>query len=546
MALGGGCMRNAFTRARVLRSLPLAGAVAVTLLVLLPLGGLIAGALHPPPTPFHTGPATFAALIQRSGVWRLFASTLGLGAVVSLAALPSGTWLAWVEQRARYPGVRALGILTLLPLALPSYLVASTIRDTVGPGGLVGRSLGLGVFRGFWPAALVLTVITIPYVQLLVSAALARMSAAEEEAARSLGASGWRTFRTVVLPRLRPTLAFSLLLTALYVISDFGAVAVLDCQVLTWRLYQAADHQQLGQAVVLGFAVLGATVPLLVGARLIHGVLPGASTVSNPRPPARRTLTPAALALAYLMQAAVIGLGVALPILTLLVWVRDGIRYDETFASLWVPLRDTAAAAGVGALFTVALALLPAWIGARRGPRLSWAIEQGTYLTSALPGVLLAFGLMLAALFVSRGLGRGSGVYQTLTGSGVLLLLGYAMRFLAEAYASLKTAVLHLDPRQEASARTLGVSRGKWLRRIALPAVAPGTAAAFVLVLLALIKELPVTLLLGGAMGLRTLSFRVYDRYQEAFLHDAGLAGLLMVAVACSVVAISLRWRQYV
>lgn len=538
-------LQRAAPRARWGRSVGVAFAVGVTCLTLVPLAGLLLGALHPPPSPFASGPTSLRALFARSDAVRLFASTLALAAVVSLAALPMGAWLAWVEQRAQYLGGRALGVLSLLPLAMPSYLVASTIRESAGPGGVIGRHLGLGAFRGFWPAALVLTVITVPYVQLLVSAALARLSAAEEEAARTLGASGWRTFYTVVLPRLRPTLAFSLLLTQLYVISDFGAVAVLDCHVLTWRLYQAVDHQQLGHAVVLGVAVLSATVPLLVAARVLHGVLPATASVSNPRAPARSPLSPTGLVLAYGAHALVVGVGVLLPVCTLLGWVWDGVRYEQPFASLVIPLRDTAVVAGAGAVLTVFLAWFPAWVAARSGRRLSWALEQGTYLTSALPGVLLAFGLMLFALFLSRGLGRGSGVYRALTDSGLLLMLGYAMRFLAQAYASLKTAVLHLDPRQEASARTLGVRPRRWFGRVALPAVAPGAAAAFVLVLLAVIKELPVTLLLGGAMGLRTLSFRVYDRYQEAFLHDAGLAGLLMVAVAVGIVAVSLRWRQH-
>ena len=71
-------------------------------------------------------------------------------------------------------------------------------------------------------------------------------------------------------------------------------------------------------------------------------------------------------------------------------------------------------------------------------------------------------------------------------------------------------------------------------------------AAAFVLALLAVLKELPVTLLLGGAMGVQTLAFRVWDRYREALFHDAGLAGLLLVGLALVALMGTLRWRRHV
>ena len=162
--------------------------------------------------------------------------------------------------------------------------------------------------------------------------------------------------------------------------------------------------------------------------------------------------------------------------------------------------------------------------------------------------MLLAFGLLLFALTSARTgyFGESRAVYGWLSGSGILLLCGYATRFLAEAFSGVKTAILQLDPRQVETARTLGAGRLRCAWDIVLPQVAPGTCVAAVLVVLAIMKELPVTLLLGGGMGLRTLSFRMYDRYQDAFYADAGLAGLLLVGLAGAALAISLRWRRHV
>ena len=336
-------------------------------LPVLPLLGLLWGALEPPPTLFPgQGASSWSSLVIRQGpsggLGPLPQSAL-LALAVAALALPSGAALAWLERRADYPGARVLGALTLVPLVIPSYILAGTLRQALGPGGLVGGGLGLPSFTGFWPAVLVLTLATAPYAQLLIAAGLARCPASEEEAARTLGATPWRAFRAAVLPRLRPALAASFLLVQLYVISDFGAVAVLDCQVLTWRLYQTVQTARFDQAVALGAAVLLLSAPLLAGARWIQGSAGGPGDRAGPgsqRSAPRVRLRGALLVGGLALQLLVVGLGAAVPLLTLVAWVADGVRRGLPFADVSTPLLHTAWAAGLGALFTVGLALAPA------------------------------------------------------------------------------------------------------------------------------------------------------------------------------------------
>ena len=511
------------------------------LLAVLPLAGLLLAAIDPPVDPLSGTTPDLITLLQRSHAVELLARSLALGLLVSVGALGVGTGLAWAEQRLEYPGRRVLGVLSLLPLAVPSYILASTVASTLGPTGWIGAHLGLDRPRGLPAAVLVLVLVTAPYVHLVVGAALARSSAAEEEAARVLGAPPGRIFRHVVLPRLRPALAYAALISLLYAISDFGAVAVLDTPVLTWRLYEAVQHQSLARAAVLGGALLLTTLPLFGLARWIRGAAPE-RTVANPRPPARRRPGPLALAVTYGTHGVVIGLGVAIPIATMLGWVTEGIRRDLLFASPWQSLVETLVLAFAGALLTLTLAIAPAAL--TRSGRSGAVAEQGVYLTSALPGVLVAFGLMLVALTMSRAVG-GGGLYATLLSSGSLLLLGYALRFVAEVFGPLRSAFLGLDPRQREGARVLGAGWGRWASRIALPAIAPGLAAATVVGFVAVLKELPVTLLLGGATGMTPLAFRVWDRYSEALHHDAGLAGLLLIGLTLAGVGLTLRWRRH-
>jgi iron(III) transport system permease protein len=234
-----------------------------------------------------------------------------------------------------------------------------------------------------------------------------------------------------------------------------------------------------------------------------------------------------------------VGAGLVLPVTVMAGWVAKGIATHQQFADPLGPLVDTLVLALGGAILTLALAWLPAWASGRGR---AW-MEPLVLFTSALPGVLLALGLVLASLALSRALGGGE-VYRFLLSSGVLLFLGYATRFVAEVFAPLRASVLALDNRQIESAQVLGASATTRLRRVIAPALAPGVAVAFLLGFVAILKELPVTLLLGGATGRKTLAFRTWDRYNEALWHDAGVAGLLLVACALLVAAGTLRWRH--
>ena len=517
-------------------------------LTLLPLFGLIAGALEVDQDPFGVTTGWVEAIAQTS-VPQLFGRTMALALVVSTGSILIGGWLAWVEQRGRLTGARWFGTLSLLPLALPSYLLAATLQTTLGPAGWIGRSIGVQQpFDGFWAAAAVLILVTSPYVHLLTGASLARAPAEEEDAARILGASGFRVFRRVTLPRLRPALAFSGLLTALYVISDFGAVATLRCPVLTWRLYQAVDLKRFGDAIALGLPLLAATVPLLLATRAIHGrARPGRIGVANPRPPALRPISTTSKVATFTIYFVVIGLGVVAPVVSLVGWIIGGVGGAASFVDTLLPIWDTLRLAFLGGTVTLILAGAPAWVAARGGTKRAFWVEQAVYATSAFPGILLAFGLLLLALAGARIFATENAreIYGMLTASGILLMAGYATRFLAEAFASLKTAFLQLDTGQSDSARVLGASLWKRVRYVEFPAVRPGVAAAFVICALAITKELPATLLLSGPMGLRPLSVRIFDRYEDAFLADAGLSGALLTVLALTIVLLTLKWRRF-
>lgn len=330
------------------------------------------------------------------------------------------------------------------------------------------------------------------------------------------------------------------MIVAFYVISDFGAVAVLDCKVLTWALYQSRHAP--ADAMRIGFGLVACTLPMLVFIRWLHGQQNVEKAINEARHLQRMPLPKALLIPTYLTHAFIIGLGLLLPLWTITHWIFSGLKYREQFAALGPTLQNTLVYTILGALLTLVAAMLPAYTIGRRKHRYNDAAEHGVYITSAVPGILIATGLFFLILSLKNydTTTRVAGLLET---SGLFLIFAYVMRFLSEGYAALKPAILNLDLRHEESAQSLGATPWRIFQKITLPAIKPGMKAAYLLLFIAIAKELPITLMLTP-LGKQTLAYRIFDAQQEGVLPDAGLAALILLIMALCVQLVLLRWNK--
>jgi iron(III) transport system permease protein len=221
----------------------LTAAVLAVLVALLPLGYLL----------IRTGEAggtQVAAELFTVRAAVLAARTVGLAAVVTSACMVLGVGTAFLVTRTDVPAARLFSVLAALPLAVPTYIAAFTWMSTVDG------------FAGFWASALVLTLCCYPYMFLPVAAALHRADPAQEDVARSLGHDPWRIVRSVTLPQLRPAVAGGALLVTLYVLSDFGAVALLRTDTFTRAIFTSFDlgFDRTGALMLSSVLVLLTTV----------------------------------------------------------------------------------------------------------------------------------------------------------------------------------------------------------------------------------------------------------------------------------------------
>ncbi|UYN90465.1 MAG: iron ABC transporter permease [Anaerolineales bacterium] len=454
-------------------------------------------------------------------VWR----TAALGASVTLVCLLLAVPIAWLTVRTDLPLRRLWAVLTPLPLVIPSYVGAFLYASALGPRGLLQGWLEepFGITRlpdiyGFPGALLVLSLLNYPYVLLVVRAALQRMDPAQEEAARSLGHGPWSTFWRVTFAQLRPAMASGSLLVVLYVLRDFGAVAVMRYTTFTRAIYiQYQTALDRSAAAVLALMLILFSLAVLVLESKARGRSNQLNSAANPRKAERIKLGawrwPAAA-----FCAAVVALALLLPAGVLLYWLVRGWLAGEALDNSARLIWNSVSASGLGALAVTLVALPVAYLLARRPSRSSSLIGSIINLAFALPGIVIALAL------VFFGANYALPLYQTMP----MLVFAYLILFLPQAVAAVRASFQRVPAQLEEAARSLGSGPLGVVRRVTLPLLRPGVSAAVALVFLTAMKELPTTLLLAP-IGFKTLATSVWSFVSEAFFARAAAPALLLI-----------------
>jgi iron(III) transport system permease protein len=467
------------------------------------------------------GFGTVADVLLRERTARLVVRSLVLAGSVTVCSVVVGVSLAVLVTRSRLAGRRVWAVLVALPLAVPSY-VAAFAWLSLFPG-----------FGGYLGSTLVLTLCCYPYVYLPVAAALERIDPAIEEVSRSLGVGAARTFVSVTLRQLRPAAAAGGLLVALYVLSDFGAVALLRYDVFTRVIYTSYRSSfDPTPAAILGCLLVAVTLVIVWAEHRTRGRASYARLGAG----AARHREPEGLGwwqlpiLGWCTFVVVLSLGV--PFLALGYWSVAGRSSALDVAELGAAAVSTLGVSALGALVTTALAVPVGVIAARHRSRLVRGLEQASYAGHALPGIVVALSLVFLAVRYATP------IYQTTS----LLVLAYAVLFLPAAVGAVRASVAQAPPVLEEVARSLGRTPAAVLRTVTLPLAAPGVAAGAALVFLTCMKELPATILLAPT-GMETLATELWSQTEvNAYAAAAPYAAALVLLAALPTFV--LGWRS--
>lgn len=475
-------------------------------------------------------------------------NTLGLVVGVVLLSLLFGVPTAWLVAMCQVPGRRALQWALMLPMAMPSYIVAYVYTDLLDYSGPLQAGLralfGWNSPADYWfpairslgGAAWVLALVLFPYVYLLTRASFLEQSVSLIHSSRLLGCTPWQSFRRLSLPLARPAIMVAVSLVAMETLADFATVHFFAINTLTTAVYDTwLGYGSLATAAKLSCLMLLAVVLLIALERRSRSRLQVFQKSMGHEQPLRYPLKGIGRWLACLWCWGLVLAGFGLPFVILLDY---GVRYFELS---WTPefvrfAGNSLAISALTALLAMGIALLLGFFRRLDGGIKSLLPLRIAAMGYAMPGTVLAIGVLvpLTALDfaindLTEWLGR-QGPGLLLTGTITAIVFGYLVRFVAIAIGSVESSMGKISPSLDMAARSLGQGDGGMLRRVHLPLVRRGLFAGAMLVFIESMKELPAALLLRP-FNFDTLATHVYQFVSDEMLERGALGAIVIVLV---------------
>ncbi|MFT5066861.1 MAG: iron(III) transport system permease protein [Yoonia sp.] len=522
------------------------GALAIAIMVLLPILAVFWFALHPTD---NIWPHLIATTLPR-----YVANTAVLMVCVGLVAAVVGTGAAWFVVMYKFPGRQWLQWALLMPLAVPAYVGAYALVDFFEYAGPIQTALratfGWTNSQDYWfpairtrgAAVVVLSAALYPYVYILARAAFREQSGAGYEVARALGAGPFARFWRVGFPLARPAIAAGVAVVMMETVNDFGTVDYFAVQTLTTGIFSVwLQGGNLGGAAQLATCVLTIVIILVTLEKLSRRKSRFFASARNSRPVVPVALSGARGLMASVLCMIPILVGFVLPVAVLATHAVDANEWAA--ADLHKAITRTVVVAGLAAILTVLGGVFMVYGVRLSGKRLPALLMPVTAIGYAAPGAVLALGILvpLAAFdnWFADGVLAVTGYDPglLLTGTAAALVLAYVVRFFAIAQGTADAALGRVSPSLPMAARSLGRSAGGTLRAVHLPLVRASIGSALLLVFVDAVKELPATLLLRP-FNFDTLATRVHAKASLENIAEAAPAALMITLIGLAAVAL--------
>ena len=470
---------------------------------------------------------------------RYFLTTLQLMVGVGVVAILFGVSTAWIVSRYQFIGRGILEWMLVLPAAVPAYIIAYTYTDFLEYAGpvqtLIRDIFGFTSSRDYWfpeirsmgGAMLVMGAVLYPYVYITTRTAFRLTSTRLFEAARLVGGN---MFFGIALPLARPAIVAGLALAMMEVVSDFGTVEYFALDTLTLGIFN----------VWLGMGNIAAAARIALMAFVIVVILlgierwgrSGRKFENQSRGPSgvlTRVITGWRSALAITICLVPIILGFVIPVGVLLNFIFSGYASglpDATASAI----QNTLLVASIGAMIIMLMALFVGIIARYQSGRMGSAIAALSSSGYAVPGTILAIGV-LGVVFGIEQLWRfinDDATARLLSGTLMVLLFAYIVRFQAVGYGAVNAGLKRLPPNLMPASQVLGHPFSSSVLRITVPLLHPSILAGLLLAFVDIMKELPMTLLLSP-FNFETLATLTYQFAKDELLEDAAVPALLIV-----------------
>ena len=468
---------------------------------------------------------------------------LGVGLLSCVIALP----LAWLTAYCDFPGRKQFEWALMLPLAMPTYLIAYVYTDLLDYAGPVQIALrewfGWQSPDDYWffdirtltGAIVMIALVLYPYLFLIFKTALREQSFKLVQASQLMGLSPTQSFLRVSLPLGRGAIVAGITLISMEAMADFATVNYFAVSTLTTAVYDTwlGYYSLTAAAKISGIMLLILFLTIMVErfSRRNQAVYERQSSVNSAT---LYRLKGGAAWAASLACTVVLVLAFILPVGVL---VKYAVVYaDEAwngafFSYAWQSFK----VAIVVSLVTILLSLLVLFY--QRIAKHAYPLIPGRLASTgyALPGTVLAIAVLLPLTQLDDALNNwlepfGLSPGLLLSGTLFAMIFAYVVRFYAIAHGALESSFLRISPSLDMASQSMGKGPLQTLRKVHLPLLKRGILTAGLLVFIECMKELPAALLLRP-FNFETLATHVFQYVSDEQLELASISALLIVLV---------------
>lgn len=479
-------------------------------------------------------------------------NTVVLVLLVGLLSLLFGLPTAWLIAMCQFPARRYLQWAMMLPLAMPSYLIAYVYTDLFDYAGPIQSQLRdwfgwnspadyyFFDIRSIGGAATMLAMVLFPYMYLIVRTSLKEQSYQLIHASRMMGCKPWQSFWAVSVPMSRGAIVIALALIAMETLADFATVHYFAVNTLTTAVYDTW----------LGYNSLTAAAKISVMMLLLVFALIGLERYSRKQQAVHERQSRQDADFLYQLSGIKAWLALAwcglllffaflLPLAILIDYAIDyfDVAWNEDFVR-YAGVSFTVAA--IVAVVTVLLSVMILSFQRHANMLQTKTINRVPAVMAstgyALPGTVLAIGVLIPLTqfdFAFNEFSEKLWQWQPgliLSGTAFAIIFAYVVRFNAVAIGAIESSYAKISPSVDMVAKTMKIGQIKMMLLVHLPLLKKGCLTAALLVFIESMKELPAALLLRP-FDFETLATYVYQYVSDEQLEHASIAALTIVVV---------------
>lgn len=481
-------------------------------------------------------------------IWGYALNTIILAIGVSVLSLLFAVLPAWFITNYRFPFSNSLKWLMILPLSIPTYIIAFLYGDIFSFGGeyysiahsLFGielKSIYFDILKIYYLIP-ILSSVLYPYIYLTCLDSFENSNRSFIEAAQMMGKSKSYIFRKIALPLSRPAIVSGLFLVNMELLNDYGAMNYFGIQTFTTGIFRTwFGMSDLGSALRLALILFCITFIFIYTERIFRRQAKFYEE-GNHTPMLKSKLSNYKSLLAITVCFIPLTIGFIIPVSKLIynsITTYHIVNFDEYIGAI----TNTALLALISSIIIVVISISLIF-GERTGrfKSINKFISLAT-IGYAIPGAIIAVSM----LFFLSNVKTHFGIFTF--GSIFILVYAYNIRFMATAYTPIKSATDKLGMNSYESSRLLGFGSIKSFFKVEYPILQPAILTALLLAVVEILKELPLTLVLRP-FNFETISSIAYHYAINELVKEASIYSLSIVAISLIPIIFFVKSKKHI